>query len=159
MHRILDDFIRSGRSASGVGLFRGDEPAIRLARKIGKNQVHKFNRYGKFPRAFYAYLDQAKIRKPERDMLEEEDVLEILWHLISDPKNKISDMDLLWADSTRKRMLLDLYPGLKKSFGDQASVWTKLENGRRPAKNRDGAGLSFSDKEGREIGTGKSKKM
>lgn len=146
MPKIIRDFVSSGKLRRGVGFWEDDHTAVEVARTMGKNQIHQFERYGKVPGAFFRYLKEKGLIPEATDTSRKaagksaQDLLEFLWRC---PCTNEEARDAL--ESMRKSILVWLYPEIRRSFADQDRAWEKLEHdhklrkrtGKSPSPNRE----------------------
>ena len=110
MVKFIYDFIQSGLSATGVGIFAYDKAAVRISRAISKYQIKRFEQYGEPPPAVYRYLcEKGIISSPF--MPEDKRIyglLNVLWNSLKrDGKTNEG------AECLRKNILLSIHPELR----------------------------------------------
>lgn len=54
---VVEDFVKGRKKEMGVGHFAGDKVAAEFANELSQNQVNRFWRYGKVPKAYLDFIN------------------------------------------------------------------------------------------------------
>ncbi len=122
---VINDFL------CGTGLFKGDQQAAELARRMSVNQLQRLERYGIVPRNFLEYLSRIGVIRtsdiPKRRLT----LGNFLDFLRLYRYRYPTELAQSYGESLFRKIIQDELPWIGISFGQGDFVWDKMEEARK----------------------------